>query len=79
MPTIGAHEAKIKFSQLLRRVAQGETFIITKHGTSVAVLAPISPSRPQDVRKTIAAIREFRKGKRLGNLNLKDLITEGRM
>jgi prevent-host-death family protein len=52
MPTeIGAFEAKTKFSELLRKVDQGESFIITLRGRAVATLAPPSPDKsiPQDV------------------------------
>ncbi len=53
MPTeIGSFEAKTKFSELLRKVQQGETFTITLRGRVVAELNP--PSKkikevPQDV------------------------------
>jgi antitoxin (DNA-binding transcriptional repressor) of toxin-antitoxin stability system len=44
MPTeIGSFEAKTKFSELLRKVQQGETFTITLRGRVVAELNP--PSR----------------------------------
>ncbi len=37
---IGAFEAKTKFSELLRKVKQGERFIITLRGKIVAELNP---------------------------------------
>ena len=53
MPTeIGSFEAKTKFSELLRKVEQGETFTITLRGRVVAELAPPAPKIkpvPQDV------------------------------
>ena len=53
MPTqIGSFEAKTKFSELLRKVDQGERFTITVRGRVVAELAPPPPSIkpvPQDV------------------------------
>jgi antitoxin (DNA-binding transcriptional repressor) of toxin-antitoxin stability system len=36
---IGAFEAKTHFSDLLRRVEQGEHFIITRHGRPVAEIS----------------------------------------
>jgi prevent-host-death family protein len=36
MDTIGAFEAKTHLSSLLERVAQGESFTITRHGKPVA-------------------------------------------
>lgn len=53
MPTeIGAFEAKTKFSELLRKVDEGERFTITLRGRVVAELVPPSPGIkpvPQDV------------------------------
>ncbi|MBC7098874.1 type II toxin-antitoxin system prevent-host-death family antitoxin [Candidatus Bipolaricaulota bacterium] len=78
MPEIGAYEAKVKFSELLRRVEKGERFVITRHGRPVALLEPVSP-RPRNVKEVIEAIKEFRKGHSLGGLKIKELIEEGRM
>jgi prevent-host-death family protein len=50
--TIGAFEAKTKFSEILRKVEQGERFTITVRGRVVAELAPPTPTTrpvPQDV------------------------------
>lgn len=44
---IGAFEAKTHLSHLLERVAQGERFVITRHGKPVAELQPVAPSRPR--------------------------------
>lgn len=42
MPTeIGAFEAKTKFSELLRKVGQGESFTVTMRGKAVARLEPM--------------------------------------
>ena len=38
---IGAFEAKTKFSELLRKVAQGERFTVTLRGKAVARLEPV--------------------------------------
>ena len=47
MPTeIGAFEAKTKFSEILRKVDQGESFTITVRGRAVAQLTPPSPNAP---------------------------------
>ncbi len=49
---IGAFEAKTKFSEILRKVSQGERFTVTLRGRVVAEIAPpataIRPV-PQDV------------------------------
>ena len=78
MNRMGAYEAKVKFSELLRRVEQGERFVITKHGLPVAVLEPVS-SHKRDVKEVIEAIKEFRKKNTLGELKIRDLIEGGRM
>jgi prevent-host-death family protein len=41
MTTVNVHEAKTHLSQLLARVAEGETVIIAKAGRPVARLSPI--------------------------------------
>jgi prevent-host-death family protein len=75
---LGAYEAKTHLSSLLDRVAQGEEFTITKHGVPVARLVPVASRSRADVRAAIEAIRELRKGNRLGGLSIRDLIEEGR-
>ncbi len=42
MRTISAADANRQFSQMLREVRKGETFIVTSHGTPVATLAPVA-------------------------------------
>jgi prevent-host-death family protein len=41
MTTVGVRELRQRASELLRRVAAGETIQITDHGHPVAVLAPL--------------------------------------
>jgi prevent-host-death family protein len=55
----------------------GREVVVTKHGKPVAKLVPVGPPR-RSVEETIEAIRENRKGSRLGGLKIKDLINEGR-
>ena len=45
MQAIGAFDAKTHFSELLVKVSNGESIIITKHGEEVAMLVPIDASR----------------------------------
>jgi prevent-host-death family protein len=81
MMTIGAFEAKTHFSQLLIKVAHGESIIITKHGESIAKLVPIEAEgkKANSAANAAHAIRELRKGVTLGKkLSLKQLIEEGR-
>ncbi len=79
METIGSFEAKTHLPQLLERVANGEEITITKHGKPVAKLVPTQPAKPKpDVRAAVEAMKQFRKGRTLGGLNIRDMIEEGR-
>ncbi len=41
---IGAFEAKTHLSSILEKVAQGQTFVITKRGQPIAEIKPFSPA-----------------------------------
>jgi prevent-host-death family protein len=77
MKEVGSYEAKTHLSALLDRVARGERITITKHGVPVAVLVPFDPQRRTDPAETIAELRRFRRGRKLGG-KLKRAIEEGR-
>jgi prevent-host-death family protein len=77
--TVGAYEAKTRFSQLLERVAAGEEITITRHGHPVARLVPALPTHSVDRRKqAILKMRELASRNRLGGLRVQDLVAEGR-
>jgi len=80
MKSVGSFEAKTHLPQLLQRVAQGEEFLITKHGKPVARLVPAVTDRPKpDVRQVIAELKAFSKGNTLGEgVTIRDLIEDGR-
>jgi len=78
MTTVGAYEAKTHLPELLRQVAQGQDFLITKHGVPIAKLSPPPASQKVDVSLSIQALKSFRKGKVLGPLKLRHMIEEGR-
>jgi prevent-host-death family protein len=78
MPEVGAYEAKTHLSELLERVSKGERIVITKHGTPVAVLAPVSDRDLRPTPEVISDLRDFRKGHTLGDHSLKEMIEEGR-
>jgi prevent-host-death family protein len=79
METIGSFEAKTHLPQLLERVAQGEEFTITKHGKPMArLIPPASAKTIMNVRAAVAAMKQFRKGRSLRGLNVRDMIEEGR-
>lgn len=79
--TIDSFEAKAHLPELLHRVEQGETIVITDHGKAVAKLVPVVSDKPlEDVEKTIEEMREFQEkhGPILGGISMRELIEEGR-
>jgi prevent-host-death family protein len=79
MESVGAYEAKTHLPQLLDRVANGEEIRITRNGRPVARLIPEPADESTDIRSVIAQIREFRKGRKLGDdITIRELIEEGR-
>jgi prevent-host-death family protein len=77
---VGSYAAKVHLPALLKRVEEGEEFLITRHGAPVAVLSSASRTLAQraEVRKTIQAMIESRKGCRLDGLSIREMIDEGR-
>ena len=78
MKTVGSYEAKTHLPELLEKAAKGERITITKHGHPVAMLVPVEPESARDRHEVIEAMIEFRKGRKLGGLTIRDLIAEGR-
>ena len=77
--TVGAYDAKTRFSELLERAATGEEITITRHGTPVAKLVPVNKkSTVEERRAAIEHWIESSRGLSLGGLKIKDLIAEGR-
>lgn len=79
--TVGAHEAKVHFSEYLDRAAHGEVVTITKHGRPVATLMPAqAPDQGREARMLalMARIDKVAKGQTLGGLKIKDMVNEGR-
>ena len=81
--TIGAFEAKTKFSELLERVRAGEEITITRHGCPVArIVSANAPGQAdQDQRERVsgamAHLRSLRRGSTLGR-PLSEAIEDGR-
>ncbi len=78
MLRVGAYEAKTRLSQLIDQAAQGEEIIITKHGVPVAVLVPVAALREKDPQAAIAALKDFRRRRRLAGLSIREMVEEGR-
>ena len=81
--TVGAFEAKTKFSELLERVSQGEEITITKHEKPVAKLVPFETPSHVELATLFAQMDAFRAAhplnpKGLEKISIRDLINEGR-
>lgn len=67
MEMIGASEARRHLSQLLDRVARGESLTITRHGKPVARLVPIA-TREERAREALGHVAELRQHIKLAPL-----------
>ncbi len=62
MVSVGAFEAKTKFSELLDQVLAGEKITITRHGHPVASLVPFqADARPAQIAQVVQSIQQLRK------------------
>ena len=77
MKQVGVYDAKTNLAKLLDEVERGEMVTITRHGRPVARLVPVN-GRQRSVQEAIAAIEDFARRHPLGDLNIKELIEEGR-
>lgn len=78
MARVGAYEAKTHLSRLLERVEEGEWITITRHGQPVAVLKPVAGRDQRALADVVADLREFRRGRDLGGLSVREMTEEGR-
>jgi prevent-host-death family protein len=85
MATVTAFEAKTRFGELLDRVAKGEEVVITRHDKPVARLVPEGARRLDDVRRTVAGLRELqqrirrRSRAKVSDRDVRSAIDEGRL
>lgn len=91
MITVGAFEAKTKFSELLDRVERGEEIVVTRHGKTVARIIPEAlrdeqaertarEAKAAEVLAAIARVRERLRAKGV-SFSLEDIVSardEGR-
>lgn len=61
MDTVGASEAKTHLPRLLRRVMDGESVTITRHGRPVARLVPVEEDERSRAHEAARRIRESRR------------------
>ena len=75
---VGSYEAKTRLPALLERAARGQRVTITRHGVPIAMLVPVEPAHSRDLQETIRQLREFRRGRTLNGLTIRQLMEEGR-
>ncbi|MGH9468206.1 MAG: type II toxin-antitoxin system Phd/YefM family antitoxin [Terriglobales bacterium] len=78
MSTVSAFEAKTHLSQLLDRVAAGESITITRHGTPAAVLLPVATAARMTHSEIVAALDTLRAQIGPDTLSVKEMVREGR-
>jgi len=57
---IAAAEANRKFSQVLREVREGRTYVVTSHGRPVARITPVTEERNSTAKTALLAHLEAR-------------------
>jgi prevent-host-death family protein len=55
--TVGAYEAKTRFSEFVARAEKGESFLVTKNGRPVARIAPVDEFDREAARQAAARLR----------------------
>jgi len=71
---ISAAEANRKFSQVLRDVRQGQSYLVTSHGRAVARIAPVENDRAaSDARKLLFERLRSQRVTRIGRWKRDDL------
>lgn len=78
MKQVGVREAKLHFSRLLDEVSRGQSFRITRRGRPVAMLVPAVRRHALSVTNAIEGLRQFRAGRRLGDVSFPELVADGR-
>jgi prevent-host-death family protein len=85
MATVTAFEAKTRFGELLERVSKGEEIVITRHDKPVARLVPEGAQRAEEVRRSVAGLRDLqqrirrRSKARLTDREVRAAIEHGRL
>lgn len=57
---ISAAEANRKFSQVLRDVKEGQSYVVTSHGKAVARIAPLKESKSTAAAARASLLRRLR-------------------
>lgn len=76
--TIGAFEAKNRFSELIAQAGRGAEITITKHDKPVAKIVAAAADDPSSRHQAAEVLRSLQKRYTLDGLDAKALIAEGR-
>lgn len=77
MLTVGISKTKARFAELLDKVAQGESILITRRGAPAALLVP-PETLHVDKREGLAEIKRYRMACKTGKVDIETLIAEDR-
>src|SRR5437588_8805955 len=58
--SVGAYEAKTRFSELIARAEKGESFVVTKNGRPVARITPMITFDREKARWAVEGLRALR-------------------
>ena len=78
MSEIEASEAKTDFPRFLKRVREGERFVITEQNRPVAELIPIRQRETGKIRAAIENLKAFQETHSLAGSSVRQMIEEGR-
>ncbi len=76
--SVGAFEAKNRFSELLERVGHGSEFTITKHDRPIARLVPAGKPEAEQRMAAAEEIRQLSQRYSLEGISARKLVDEGR-
>lgn len=75
---VGSYEAKTKLPELLRQVKAGKSFTITNRGQAIADLVPPAGEKVKAKVAAVKKLQEFIELGRIKEVNIRELIEEGR-
>ncbi|HNH11218.1 MAG TPA: type II toxin-antitoxin system prevent-host-death family antitoxin, partial [Leptospiraceae bacterium] len=75
--TVTAFEAKTHLSELLKKVMNGDSFIVTLRGKPVAKIISFREESSSEIESAVTRLSEIRKTVK-GGLSIKEMIEEGR-
>ncbi len=80
MTSVGSYQAKTHLPELLERVDQGESILITRRGVPVALLTQPPQTAVRNVRQVVEEMLAYRDSQKrtLGSLTVRAMIEEGR-